>query len=310
MLRLIATYDHAEQIFAIPEGEARLGSAPENDMVLRVPGVSRRHALVRRCPGGVEIVDLRSKNGLFVEGEQVTRATLTPSLRVQIGAAWLGIEEVSGSGEALALLFQDSSEEIVRPSTRTGTLGPRRTPGKGTPAETALALAYHIAQFGVGLPGTRADLLARIKAALGATAFASFERTRRGKLHILESLGEFSSEETRALAFLAAGASSSAGGQVVLQRTGPLLLAGRDAWFLGASFPEESLAREGWRKDFLRFLAHELFLPVRNLDEVNAEEATRVLAFARGNKKRAAALLGVSRGTLYNLLARRNAPRN
>jgi hypothetical protein len=54
-----------ERVFAIPEGEARLGSTPENDMALCAPGVSRHHALVRPVPGGVEIMDLGSKNGLL-----------------------------------------------------------------------------------------------------------------------------------------------------------------------------------------------------------------------------------------------------
>ena len=89
MLRLFATHDSEEWTFEIPESEGRLGSAPENEIVLRVPGISRRHALVRRCPGGVELVDLGSKNGLFVEGRRVRHAFLTPGLRVQIGAAWL-----------------------------------------------------------------------------------------------------------------------------------------------------------------------------------------------------------------------------
>jgi pSer/pThr/pTyr-binding forkhead associated (FHA) protein len=174
MLRLIATYDHTERVFTLPEGEARLGSAPENDMVLSVPGVSRRHALVRSIPGGVEIVDLGSKNGLLVEGERVARTVLTPGLRVQIGAVWLGIEEISGSGEVLALLLEESSEEMVRPSPRTATLGARRAVARGTPAEAALVLAFHIAQFGARLPGTRDDLLLRVKATLHADALASF----------------------------------------------------------------------------------------------------------------------------------------
>jgi hypothetical protein len=309
MLRLLATYRDEEQVFAVPENEAQLGSASENAIVLRVPGVSRRHALVRRSPGGVEVVDLGSKNGLFVEGRRVQRAILTPGLRLQIGTAWIEVEEISASAEALAFMLQDSSEGAAHPFPSTPTVEPGKDCRSCSPVDAALALAYHIAQAGVGLPGRRSDLFARIRATLGAEAFASFERTRRGRLRVLESAGEFLLEETKLLASQVEGANSLAREQVVLLRTGRLLLSGRDTWFLGARFGDEYWTHEGWRKDFLRFLAHQLFLPVRNLDDLNASEASRVLALARGNKRRTALLLGVSPGTLYKLLTRRSVPK-
>lgn len=302
MLRLLATYGHEEQVFAVPEGEAQLGSASENAIVLRAPGISRSHALVRRSPGGVEVVDLGSKNGLFVAGRRVKSLILVPGLRLQMGAVWIEVEEVSASTQALALMLHASSGEAVRPSATTTTVEQGVDLKGRYPVDAALALACHIGRAGVGLPGKRTDLLARIKAVLGAEAFASFERTRRGRLRILESTGEFSADETKLLASLVAGAHSSLREQVVLMRTGRLLLAGRDVWFLGARFGEESLAHEGWRKDLLRFLAHQFFMPVRNLEDLSSSEASRVLALARGNKRRTALLLGVSPGTLYKLL--------
>jgi hypothetical protein len=308
MYRLLATHGYEEQVFPVPDGEARLGSASENDIVLCATGVSRRHALVRRRPEGVEVLDLGSKNGLFVEGRRVKRAVLTPGLRVQIGAAWLEIEEVSSS-EAALFMLQDSSERSACPLSITALVKAGTDPRSLSPADAALVLAYHIAQVGVGLPGKRTDLIARIRAILGAEAFASFERTRRGKLRILESEGAFSSEETKLLGSLAEGARSSIPEQVMLKRAGRLVLAGREPWFLGATYVEEALAREGWRKDFLRFLGHEFLAPVRSLDELNASEAYRVLALARGNKRRAATLLGISPGTLYKLLNRRISPK-
>ncbi len=308
MLRLLAIHDQEERVFEIPESEARLGSAGENDLVLHVPGISRRHALVRRCPGGVEVVDLGSKNGLFVEGRRVKRALLVPGLRLQIGAAWIEIEEVSASAEALSLMLRGSSEASPHPSFPTTTVEPRGDPGSRSPVDAPFLLACRIAQSGAGLPGQRTDLLARIQAVLGAEAFTSFERTRRGRLRVLESAGEILPDEVKLLAPLVIGARSSAREPVILTRTGRILLAGRDPWFLGARFGEEPLACEGWRKDFLRFLAHQLFLPVQSLDDLSSSEASRVLALARGNKRRTALLLGVSPGTLYKLLARRGAP--
>jgi hypothetical protein len=232
-----------------------------------------------------------------------------PGLTLQIGAAWLSIEEVSASEEALSLLLRTSPTRAVGSPPTTSTAEDGGSLKSHSPADVALSLAYHIAEVGVGRPGEREELLARITATLGAEAFGTFEKTRRGGLRTWEYAGEFSTEDTRRLALLARNAQTSAREEVVLKRAECLLLAGREAWFLGARFVNESLAREGWRKDFLRFLASQFFVPVRSLDDLNSFEASRVLGLARGNKKRAAELLGVSRTTFYSLLTRSRTPK-
>lgn len=309
MYRLLATHGYEEQMFPVPDGEAQLGSAPENDIVLHATGVSRRHALVRRLAEGVEIVDLVSKNGLFVEGKRVKRAVLTPGLRLQIGAAWLEIEEISSSEAALAFMLQDSLGQQQCAPLVTALVQARTDPRNPSPADRALVLAYHIAQVGVGFPGERADLLARIRATLHAESLVSFERRPRGNLRIVESEGSLSREETKLLSSLAADVRSSIPEQIILKRAGHLLLAGRGPWFLGAAFREELLAQEGWRKYFLRFVAHEFFVPIRKLDEFKASEAYRVLALARGNKRRTAELLDIAPNTLYDLLRLPHRPK-
>jgi hypothetical protein len=306
MLRIVVYHGSEEQVFAVSEREARFGSAPENDFVVRAPGVSRHHAVVRRVPDGVEVVDLGSKNGLYVEGRRVERAVLLPGLAIQIGMVWMEIEEISSSQESLARMLWGPAARKTHSSPRTATLDSGGYPLSHSPADVALALACHIAQVGTGLPGARADLFLRIKYTLGAEAFGSFESTRRGKLIPLETTGEFLPEDVNVLASLAADVRTSNADKVVLTRNGSLLLAGREEWFLGVKFPEESITREGWRKDLLRFLVHQFYMPVRSLEDVNSSEAARVLALAKGNKRKAALLLGVSRGTLYKLLARRH----
>jgi hypothetical protein len=289
-------------VFVVPEPEALLGSAPESDIPLQVPGVSRRHALLRHSPGGIEVVDLGSKNGILVERQRVKRTLLTPGLRLQVGAAWLEVEDVSASTEALAVLSSSSAGGAHQPPT--STVGPGRDLKGLSSPEAALALAYHVAQVGVGIPGRRADLLARIKACLGAEAFASFEISRRRRIHALETAGAFPLGDLKTLTSLVAGSRPSGRDQVVLKRSEGLLLAEKEAWFLAAGFKDAALAQEGWRKDFLRFLAHQFFAPVRNLEDLSSSEASRVLALARGNKRRTALLLGISPGTLYKLLTR------
>jgi hypothetical protein len=301
MLRILVSHGYEEQVFPLPEGEARLGSAPENEISLRVKGVSRRHALLRRCPEGVEIIDQGSRNKLFVGGGQVERAILTPGLRVQIGMAWLEVEEVSSSAKALAALVHSSEERASLPL-RTAAVEPGKDPRTLSPDAAALALAYHVAERGAGVPGQRADLLLRIKATLGAEALATFDRRLHGKLRPWESEGRLLPGDIRLFDSLALGVRTN---QAILKRAGRFLIAGRDSWFLGAKFAEESLAQEGWRKDLLRFLGTQLFRPIQSLDDLDAAEAERVLALTRGNKKKTAELLHRARGTLKDLLARR-----
>jgi ABC-type multidrug transport system ATPase subunit len=66
----------------------RIGRADDNDVVVADLRVSRRHAELRRRPGGEwEIADLGSQNGTFLNGQQITTATVTGADVVGIGVA-------------------------------------------------------------------------------------------------------------------------------------------------------------------------------------------------------------------------------
>src|SRR5947209_8451846 len=205
MYRLVAIYGEQSPAFEVPDKEACLGSATENDLVLRVRGISRRHALIRRYPGGVEVIDLGSKNGLLVEGRRVQSTILTPGLRVQIGEAWLEFQEIStpesahtaGGGTA------HLRELALSPETATEAPGAEN---KFSPHAEALRLAYHLDRTGAGTPGQRDDLLARLQGALGATMLLRCERRRREKtLALRESSGaSLSPEEASRLHLLVA----------------------------------------------------------------------------------------------------------
>src|SRR5918992_6188642 len=54
-----------------------LGREGTTNLVLRDAKASRRHATLRELPDGrVELTDLGSRNGTFVNGQQVTGATI------------------------------------------------------------------------------------------------------------------------------------------------------------------------------------------------------------------------------------------
>jgi hypothetical protein len=62
-----------------------LGRSRECDITIDDPNVSRRHAEIRRENGAYWIVDLKSTNGIEVNGERVQRARLTHADTILIG---------------------------------------------------------------------------------------------------------------------------------------------------------------------------------------------------------------------------------
>ncbi|HLI06659.1 MAG TPA: FHA domain-containing protein [Ktedonobacteraceae bacterium] len=62
-----------------------LGRYPDNMVVLNHPQVSAHHARVEQAQGGHRIIDLRSTNGVFVNGQRVTNRVLQQGDEVRIG---------------------------------------------------------------------------------------------------------------------------------------------------------------------------------------------------------------------------------
>jgi len=63
------------------------------------PTVSRRHALIVRAPDRVRVLDDRSMNGVFVNGERVEWSTLQDGDEIMVGRhslRFLEIAAVSG----------------------------------------------------------------------------------------------------------------------------------------------------------------------------------------------------------------------
>ena len=64
-----------------------IGRSSACDVALRVPTVSRRHALLRFRDGGWVVQDLASKNGLTVNGRRVGRCAVGPGDLLGLGDA-------------------------------------------------------------------------------------------------------------------------------------------------------------------------------------------------------------------------------
>jgi pSer/pThr/pTyr-binding forkhead associated (FHA) protein len=79
--------DLPERVFRILEGEVRtLGRATGADFIVDAPLVSRVHCrLTVLADGALEVMDLASTNGTFLNGRKIDTARLAPGDRVGVG---------------------------------------------------------------------------------------------------------------------------------------------------------------------------------------------------------------------------------
>lgn len=63
----------------------QIGRSPANDIVLKEPKVSRKHAEIQFAGGKYILLDLESSNGTFVGGKKVAEYTLQPNDEITIG---------------------------------------------------------------------------------------------------------------------------------------------------------------------------------------------------------------------------------
>ncbi len=77
----------AEKTFRIlPGGVRTVGRATGADFIVDAPLVSRVHCRLTALPGGeLEVKDLDSTNGTFINGQRVDTARLAPGDRLGIG---------------------------------------------------------------------------------------------------------------------------------------------------------------------------------------------------------------------------------
>jgi pSer/pThr/pTyr-binding forkhead associated (FHA) protein/DNA-directed RNA polymerase subunit RPC12/RpoP len=71
--------------FALQREWTRIGRSLAADIRFDDPTVSRRHALIVRQPDGLRVLDDRSLNGVFVNGERVEWSTLADGDEIVIG---------------------------------------------------------------------------------------------------------------------------------------------------------------------------------------------------------------------------------
>ena len=73
-------------------GTLVVGSAPPSDVVVDDPTVSQSHCRLSGLGGGVEVVDLGSRNGTYVGGARIERAWASSGTALTIGQTTIVLE--------------------------------------------------------------------------------------------------------------------------------------------------------------------------------------------------------------------------
>jgi pSer/pThr/pTyr-binding forkhead associated (FHA) protein len=95
---VLRTDEGAEAPFTfriLPGNIKTIGRAPRADFIVDAALVSRLHCRLTAGAAEIEVVDLESTNGTFVNGERATRATLRSGDRLGVGRVELTVDLVS-----------------------------------------------------------------------------------------------------------------------------------------------------------------------------------------------------------------------
>ncbi len=168
-LRLEGDFDGTPYAFSLSHGESHLGSAATNELVLPVPEVSRRHAVIRVDGTSVAVEDLRSKNGTFVNGRRVVKATIAVGDLVCFGVVVLKLVRAGSDDGLLAITIESPAtprrpQEVRWTKTQTPTAGDAMVPARWLRVadrvgaelaanRAAVPLALEIVMTGVGADG-------------------------------------------------------------------------------------------------------------------------------------------------------------
>lgn len=96
--------EHFQKQWPVTADHLTIGRASDNDIVLRNPSVSKYHAAVEKDGSAFVLVDKESANGVFVNGERVTRHVLSYWDEIQIypfKLVYMAVAKLPGEEEGL-----------------------------------------------------------------------------------------------------------------------------------------------------------------------------------------------------------------
>jgi hypothetical protein len=90
--------DDRRRVIRLEEGWSRIGRSGSAQIRLDDPTVSRRHAVLVQTPEGeLRVLDDRSLNGIFVNGERVDWSPIADGDSIQVGRYTLHVIETAGA---------------------------------------------------------------------------------------------------------------------------------------------------------------------------------------------------------------------
>ena len=114
MLEIVYEVDGQTRRFLLSGGDVSIGRSSENGIVLNDFSVSRRHALLSERSGVWSIEDLKSTNGVKVNGEFAPKAPLHADDVVSVGAFTLFVREQPTTKSVAVAAISDKSSTFVR----------------------------------------------------------------------------------------------------------------------------------------------------------------------------------------------------
>ena len=126
----------------LSQGNYTLGRSPNCDISVDDPNVSRFHASIQVDGEEVTVEDLRSLNGVFVEGERVhERTRLTVGMRFSVGDSVLQLLEVEDFARPKAKWQLPTEPQTQAPAlpARSPPTSPLHSPPPSSPAPAPTA---------------------------------------------------------------------------------------------------------------------------------------------------------------------------
>jgi transcriptional regulator with AAA-type ATPase domain len=171
--RLVGEVGGVHHEFILAPGEHRVGSHVDNELCVRGSDVSRRHAVLHVNNHTIRVEDLRSTNGTFVNGVQVTRSDLADGDWLQFGSTLLTLERTDRGETTLAI---EVNQPAVHPAE--DAMREERTTRLGTTRDRysrRLALANRVVASILQPVPDIETALALLREGLGADAVALLE---------------------------------------------------------------------------------------------------------------------------------------
>src|SRR6187399_428542 len=116
MIKLTLTEKGGEpKVLTFDKDEITIGRVSGNDIVLAKGNISKRHTRLTKKDAGLEIADLKSTNGTYVNGRKIAGPTVVAaSDRIYVGDFLIGIDSPATAMEPGGLHSSASTSSAAR----------------------------------------------------------------------------------------------------------------------------------------------------------------------------------------------------